>query len=267
MQDDFIDTFFFGQSDADNHGMQKYATEAVAASPPPSSMDEFPSTQLLQASQGPLYQLEDRQQHTVKPPSARVDNLTETSEWCCLQNCTAIVQNPHSDLPPILVEQVTIHPPFSQSMTKRKDSLMSQDSTRSLSISFNKEVCYRKWKRIHNLKKPYCQATLWQHTNASYYSKCYSRRDSNRRNKTTEISIVHRQAPCWCAPTGSGKTVIFELAIIRLLVRLGNTPVYNAKIVYMAPMKALCSERYLDWKEKFGPLGLKCQELTGGLRD
>ncbi|XP_035691410.1 LOW QUALITY PROTEIN: probable ATP-dependent DNA helicase HFM1 [Branchiostoma floridae] len=66
-----------------------------------------------------------------------------------------------------------------------------------------------------------------------------------------------------CAPTGSGKTVIFELAIIRLLVRLGNTPIYNAKIVYMAPMKALCSERYLDWMEKFGPLGLKCQELTG----
>ena len=28
-------------------------------------------------------------------------------------------------------------------------------------------------------------------------------------------------------------------------------------------MKALCSERYLDWMEKFGPLGLKCQELTG----
>jgi ATP-dependent DNA helicase HFM1/MER3 len=31
----------------------------------------------------------------------------------------------------------------------------------------------------------------------------------------------------------------------------------------VAPIKALCNERYDDWVEKFGPLGLKCQELTG----
>ena len=31
----------------------------------------------------------------------------------------------------------------------------------------------------------------------------------------------------------------------------------------VAPMKALCSERYEDWTEKFGPLGIKCKELTG----
>ena len=31
----------------------------------------------------------------------------------------------------------------------------------------------------------------------------------------------------------------------------------------MAPVKALCSERFEDWKQKFGPLGLKCMELTG----
>ena len=28
-------------------------------------------------------------------------------------------------------------------------------------------------------------------------------------------------------------------------------------------MKALCSERYEDWSAKFGPLGLKCREVTG----
>ena len=28
-------------------------------------------------------------------------------------------------------------------------------------------------------------------------------------------------------------------------------------------MKALCNERYEDWKNKFGPLGLLCKELTG----
>ncbi|KAF8892445.1 hypothetical protein BD779DRAFT_1670146 [Infundibulicybe gibba] len=63
------------------------------------------------------------------------------------------------------------------------------------------------------------------------------------------------------APTGSGKTVLFELAILRLLsgTRKGNSP----KCVYMAPTKALCSERYRDWTSKFEPLGIKCCELTG----
>nr|XP_012646340.1 probable ATP-dependent DNA helicase HFM1 isoform X2 [Microcebus murinus] len=65
-----------------------------------------------------------------------------------------------------------------------------------------------------------------------------------------------------CAPTGSGKTVLFELAITRLLVEV-PLPWSNIKIVYMAPIKALCSQRFDDWKEKFGPLGLNCKELTG----
>ena len=34
-----------------------------------------------------------------------------------------------------------------------------------------------------------------------------------------------------CAPTGSGKTVIFELAIIRLLMNSGTGP-SKAKVVY-----------------------------------
>ncbi|XP_037010317.2 probable ATP-dependent DNA helicase HFM1 [Artibeus jamaicensis] len=65
-----------------------------------------------------------------------------------------------------------------------------------------------------------------------------------------------------CAPTGSGKTVVFELAITRLLMEV-PLPWSNIKIVYMAPIKALCSQRFDDWKEKFGPMGLKCKELTG----
>ncbi|XP_044288180.1 probable ATP-dependent DNA helicase HFM1 [Varanus komodoensis] len=31
----------------------------------------------------------------------------------------------------------------------------------------------------------------------------------------------------------------------------------------VAPIKALCSQRFDDWKEKFGPIGLICKELTG----
>ncbi|XP_069823753.1 probable ATP-dependent DNA helicase HFM1 [Dendropsophus ebraccatus] len=65
-----------------------------------------------------------------------------------------------------------------------------------------------------------------------------------------------------CAPTGSGKTVIFEIAIVRLLMET-PAPWTNVKIVYMAPIKALCGQRYEDWKEKFEPVGIVCKELTG----
>ncbi|XP_036611363.1 probable ATP-dependent DNA helicase HFM1 [Trichosurus vulpecula] len=65
-----------------------------------------------------------------------------------------------------------------------------------------------------------------------------------------------------CAPTGSGKTVIFELAITRLLMEI-PLPWLNIKIVYMAPIKALCSQRFDDWEKKFRPIGLICKELTG----
>ena len=34
-------------------------------------------------------------------------------------------------------------------------------------------------------------------------------------------------------------------------------------LLIVAPIKALCSERYADWNDKFGPLGLTCCELTG----
>ena len=60
------------------------------------------------------------------------------------------------------------------------------------------------------------------------------------------------------APTGSGKTVLFELAIIRMLNQVSKTG-HAMKCVYMAPTKALCSERYHDWTTKFDALGIKCK--------
>ncbi|KAJ7085715.1 Sec63 Brl domain-containing protein [Mycena belliarum] len=64
------------------------------------------------------------------------------------------------------------------------------------------------------------------------------------------------------APTGSGKTVLFELAIIRMLLQAKEEG-KSVKCVYMAPTKALCSERQRDWTSKFDALGIKCCELTG----
>ncbi|XP_034469557.1 probable ATP-dependent DNA helicase HFM1 isoform X1 [Hippoglossus hippoglossus] len=65
-----------------------------------------------------------------------------------------------------------------------------------------------------------------------------------------------------CAPTGSGKTVLFELAIIRMLMGTSE-PWRDVKAVYIAPIKALCSQCFESWRKKFGPLGVICKELTG----
>ncbi|KAI6028575.1 hypothetical protein F5J12DRAFT_889093 [Pisolithus orientalis] len=63
------------------------------------------------------------------------------------------------------------------------------------------------------------------------------------------------------APTGSGKTVLFELGIIRMLGQVTNNN--SIKCVYVAPTKALCAEKHKEWAAKFGGLGVKSCELTG----
>ncbi|KAG9103375.1 Sec63 [Ceratobasidium sp. 370] len=65
------------------------------------------------------------------------------------------------------------------------------------------------------------------------------------------------------APTGAGKTVLFELAVIKLLRSSSDVSNHAYKCVYMAPTKAICSERYRDWSNKFSHIGAKCVELTG----
>ncbi|KAL8655597.1 MAG: hypothetical protein Q9226_002980 [Calogaya cf. arnoldii] len=62
------------------------------------------------------------------------------------------------------------------------------------------------------------------------------------------------------APTGSGKTVILELAICQLMVGFQTG---QFKIVYMAPTKSLCAERQKDWQSKFASLDLQSAQLTG----
>ncbi|KAG1789378.1 uncharacterized protein HD556DRAFT_1446994 [Suillus plorans] len=64
------------------------------------------------------------------------------------------------------------------------------------------------------------------------------------------------------APTGSGKTVIFELSIIRMVTDPSSTN-EATKCVYVAPTKALCTEKYKEWTAKFGSLGIPSCELTG----
>eukprot|EP00808_Paulinella_micropora_P006106 g54769.t1 len=60
------------------------------------------------------------------------------------------------------------------------------------------------------------------------------------------------------APTGSGKTVLAELAVMRMI---SQSP--KGRCVYVAPLPQLVQERYLDWKQSFGKMGLKVVKLTG----
>ncbi|KAB1209142.1 putative ATP-dependent DNA helicase HFM1 [Morella rubra] len=71
------------------------------------------------------------------------------------------------------------------------------------------------------------------------------------------------------APTGSGKTVLFELCILRLFSRFISEEgrfIHSKgtlKTIYIAPSKALVQEKVRGWNEKFVPLGINCLELTG----
>ncbi|XP_066257533.1 probable ATP-dependent DNA helicase HFM1 [Euwallacea similis] len=65
------------------------------------------------------------------------------------------------------------------------------------------------------------------------------------------------------APTGSGKTAIFELAIIRHLINVKESlDLINNRIIYISPIKALCKERFTDWYKKFVEFGINCISTT-----
>ncbi|CAM9497637.1 unnamed protein product, partial [Discosporangium mesarthrocarpum] len=63
------------------------------------------------------------------------------------------------------------------------------------------------------------------------------------------------------APTGCGKTAVLEMAVVRLLQQSGMS-LGNQKIIYVAPIKALCQQTLDDWTAKFSSLGLRLAELT-----
>lgn len=62
------------------------------------------------------------------------------------------------------------------------------------------------------------------------------------------------------APTGSGKTVVCELAILRLVKKYSISEI---KCIMITPNKALCQQKMKEWNESFSKLGLSVLELTG----
>eukprot|EP00899_Mesostigma_viride_P012040 jgi/Mesvir1/20837/Mv07930-RA.1 len=65
------------------------------------------------------------------------------------------------------------------------------------------------------------------------------------------------------APTGSGKTICAEFAILRALHK-ASEGAGTGKCVYVAPLEAICKERLADWQAKFGAqLGVQVAMLSG----
>ena len=88
------------------------------------------------------------------------------------------------------------------------------------------------------------------------------------------------------APTGAGKTAVFDMAIARFLttdleetltLRVKDQPNQSSrsqisakissrrKMVYISPSKALCEERYEDWTRRLSSmnLGIEVASVTG----
>lgn len=70
-----------------------------------------------------------------------------------------------------------------------------------------------------------------------------------------------------CAPTGCGKTAIAEASFIRELQRFAGRRAELGKFVFLAPMRAICQERYNDWTKKFQPFGLSVALLSSSQVD
>ena len=64
--------------------------------------------------------------------------------------------------------------------------------------------------------------------------------------KAVENGLLDSKNLLVCTPTASGKTLIAELAALKNI--LGG----NGKAIYIVPLKALASEKYKDFKKKYG---------------
>lgn len=62
-----------------------------------------------------------------------------------------------------------------------------------------------------------------------------------------------------CSGTGSGKTLIAEFALLKTILEK------KSKVVYLVPLKALATEKYQDFKEKFAPFSINTAISIGDL--
>ncbi|MGC9310414.1 MAG: DEAD/DEAH box helicase [Candidatus Aenigmatarchaeota archaeon] len=74
-----------------------------------------------------------------------------------------------------------------------------------------------------------------------------------------EKGLIEGKSQVVSSPTASGKTIIGELAVMSTFLKK------KGKSIYIVPLKALASEKYHDFREKYEDLGLKVGVSTGDL--
>jgi helicase len=77
--------------------------------------------------------------------------------------------------------------------------------------------------------------------------------------KAIKQGLLENKNMLICTPTGSGKTAIATLAIIKKLSQ------EKGKAAYIVPLKALANEKYKTYKELFQTTGFKTEISTGDL--
>jgi len=77
--------------------------------------------------------------------------------------------------------------------------------------------------------------------------------------KAIKAGLLDGKSLLVCSPTASGKTFVAELAILNKLISQGG------KAVYIVPLKSLAVEKYKEFNEKYGSLGLKIAISIGDL--
>lgn len=71
--------------------------------------------------------------------------------------------------------------------------------------------------------------------------------------------VLDKENLVMAVPTAAGKTLIAELVMLKSILHDGG------KCLYIAPLKALASEKYHDFKNKYEPLGIKVGIAIGDL--
>ncbi len=74
-----------------------------------------------------------------------------------------------------------------------------------------------------------------------------------------EKGILDKKNLIMAVPTAAGKTLIAELALLQHILK------YKGKVLYIAPLKALASEKFYDFKRKYEQLGISVGIATGDL--
>lgn len=59
------------------------------------------------------------------------------------------------------------------------------------------------------------------------------------------------------APTASGKTLIAEMASLKVFFETGG------KVIYLVPLRALAREKYEDFSNKYREIGMRVMQSTG----